>query len=193
MIATSTWRLATWGAQQRRVASFAVLGASIVVLAAGAAAFLLEAPSVVLGSLVFLLLALLVFQGALFASERRAREEARETTLAELEEGPPALEEVLLTLRCGHCQTVFDFADPGTRPLRIVCPGCSAEAVLEAAAPLAASLRVRCPRCRAVAELQDTGERPLRHTCASCGATAQVPVRPSPQTTPSRPPERENH
>lgn len=44
---------------------------------------------------------------------------------------PGSLDEIRLTLRCGACDTVFDMADTGERPLVCPCPACGIEGILE--------------------------------------------------------------
>lgn len=114
---------------------------------------------------------------------------AAEETAVAGEMAPEAPAEAI-TLKCGHCGTVFDVTDTGERPLRHTCPGCGSEGVLReedlgpapapaprarggarAATKTVKTLKLRCKNCSTVFTLRDTGERPLYHECPGCKAT----------------------
>ena len=132
---------ATWGRARLRVVSLLVLGAAALLALGAALAWSLSAGAAakVAWVLVAPLLALLAIEVAILV---RAPREPSPTPAPSplpppspspaplMTDEAPVLEETLLTLRCGHCGTVFEVPDTGERPLRSQCPGCGTEGVV---------------------------------------------------------------
>lgn len=105
---------------RRRRASLAILAFALVGVAVGVAAWWAGAWSPSWGwAAVAAAGVLLTAQIILLLYSPRAA-----TPEVDPEEGPPLLEETVLTVRCTHCGTRGDVVDDGRRPLPYSCPGC---------------------------------------------------------------------
>ena len=161
----------TWSPSERRIATLSAGGVGAVALVALVVALVAGR-----GGLAFLSGLLLALAGGVAAAAflgGRSAAQSRPAPVAEVEdEGPPVLEETLLSVKCGRCGTVFDVTETGQRPLRHACPGCGAAGVLEGEP--ARFVRVRCGACGHLDRIADPGARPLRHRCPRCGKLGQT-------------------
>lgn len=168
-----------WTADERRSIVLGVAGAAVLVLV-GLVAALVARRGGLAAPLGLLLVALLAVLAVAFLTDPRVRPAQPAPPRGhDLDEGPPVLEETLLSVKCGRCGTVFDVTETGARPLRHTCPGCGAAGVLEAEPPSAGDVqgrfvRVRCGACGHLDRIADPGTRPLRHRCPRCGRLGQT-------------------
>lgn len=178
-----------WEPVHRREASMVVLAITVVLVVSGLVLwFMLEDATLLLWVFLALLGVLLLAEGAIHALGPKA---ARAVEGPDAGGAAAAEPSATISLKCGQCGTVFDLADPGTRPLYHTCPGCGAEGVLGAtaapeaapvapAAPVAEArkplrkLKLRCGACQTVFVVEDFGERPLRHSCPGCGRAGEL-------------------
>lgn len=179
-----------WNDDERRIGSYAVLGATVAVVLGALAAwwFASGTPAWVYWALVGLLALVLLFMLALlFATPRASAVAAPGSTPMPEAPAPeatpfappaaPAYEPRVLTLRCGDCGTIFDVTDTGERPLYHTCPGCGAEGALRdpvEAPPAEATPEPAAPIAPAPAPAEAPPQSAIKKIKLRCGGCKEV-------------------